>query len=232
MGRPRRREHTQIETVTTEAASRGITVTSSSTSSTSLNICGRPPGPSSTKASPPPRNGSLTRHARSSAASPRRSRPGSAAVPPPTVLPGRARRCRRVRPLPGQQEGLPWLRHRAGERLAHSHRSNRGAARWLVKDRMDITGARWGLQGAEAILKLRALIASGTSTPTGASTSAASTNTSTTPDTATDSSSQRNQLTSKEPYLERYAKLPLMILLHRADLRLPRSLILKTEGFA
>ena len=36
-----------------------------------------------------------------------------------------------------------------------------GAARWLVKDRMDITGARWGLQGAEAILKLRALLASG-----------------------------------------------------------------------
>jgi hypothetical protein len=36
-----------------------------------------------------------------------------------------------------------------------------GAARWLVKDRMDITGARWGLQGAEAILKLRALIACG-----------------------------------------------------------------------
>jgi hypothetical protein len=36
-----------------------------------------------------------------------------------------------------------------------------GAARWLVKDRMDITGARWGLEGAEAILKLRALTASG-----------------------------------------------------------------------
>ena len=36
-----------------------------------------------------------------------------------------------------------------------------GAARWLVKDRTDITGARWGLEGAEAILKLRALIASG-----------------------------------------------------------------------
>jgi hypothetical protein len=36
-----------------------------------------------------------------------------------------------------------------------------GAARWLVKDRMDITGARWGLHGAEAILKLRALIANG-----------------------------------------------------------------------
>jgi hypothetical protein len=36
-----------------------------------------------------------------------------------------------------------------------------GAARWLVKDRMDITGARWSLEGAEAILKLRALTASG-----------------------------------------------------------------------
>jgi len=33
-----------------------------------------------------------------------------------------------------------------------------GACRHLVKDRLDITGARWGLQGAEAILKLRALI--------------------------------------------------------------------------
>ncbi len=32
-----------------------------------------------------------------------------------------------------------------------------GACRHLVKDRMDITGARWGLQGAEAVLKLRAL---------------------------------------------------------------------------
>ena len=33
-----------------------------------------------------------------------------------------------------------------------------GACRHLVKDRMDITGARWGLESAEAILKLRALI--------------------------------------------------------------------------
>jgi hypothetical protein len=36
-----------------------------------------------------------------------------------------------------------------------------GACRHLVKDRMDITGARWGLHGAEAILKLRALHANG-----------------------------------------------------------------------
>jgi hypothetical protein len=33
-----------------------------------------------------------------------------------------------------------------------------GACRHLVKDRMDITGARWGLESAEAVLKLRALI--------------------------------------------------------------------------
>lgn len=32
-----------------------------------------------------------------------------------------------------------------------------GACRHLVKDRLDITGARWGLDGAEAVLKLRAL---------------------------------------------------------------------------
>jgi len=32
-----------------------------------------------------------------------------------------------------------------------------GACRHLVKDRMDITGARWGLDRAEAILKLRSL---------------------------------------------------------------------------
>lgn len=36
-----------------------------------------------------------------------------------------------------------------------------GACRHLVKDRMDITGARWSLKGAEAVLRLRALQASG-----------------------------------------------------------------------
>lgn len=36
-----------------------------------------------------------------------------------------------------------------------------GACRHLVKDRMDLTGARWGLDGAEAILKLRAIKANG-----------------------------------------------------------------------
>ncbi len=32
-----------------------------------------------------------------------------------------------------------------------------GTCRYLVADRMDITGARWGVEGAEAILKLRAV---------------------------------------------------------------------------
>jgi hypothetical protein len=36
-----------------------------------------------------------------------------------------------------------------------------GACRHLVKDRMEITGARWGLQGGEAVLKLRALCING-----------------------------------------------------------------------
>ncbi|MCA1678008.1 MAG: ISKra4 family transposase [Actinobacteria bacterium] len=36
-----------------------------------------------------------------------------------------------------------------------------GACRHLVKDRMDLTGARWGLEGAEAILKLRAIRSNG-----------------------------------------------------------------------
>jgi hypothetical protein len=36
-----------------------------------------------------------------------------------------------------------------------------GACRHLVKDRMELTGARWGLEGAEAVLKLRTLRANG-----------------------------------------------------------------------
>jgi hypothetical protein len=36
-----------------------------------------------------------------------------------------------------------------------------GAARFMIKDRMDITGARWTTPGAQAILNLRAVIANG-----------------------------------------------------------------------
>ena len=33
-----------------------------------------------------------------------------------------------------------------------------GACRYLVQDRLDITGTRWSLRGAEAVFKLRALL--------------------------------------------------------------------------
>ena len=36
-----------------------------------------------------------------------------------------------------------------------------GACRHLVKDRLEVTGARWGLTGAEAILTLRTVLANG-----------------------------------------------------------------------
>ena len=36
-----------------------------------------------------------------------------------------------------------------------------GACRHLINDRLDITGARWCLEGAEALLKLRSLKSSG-----------------------------------------------------------------------
>jgi hypothetical protein len=36
-----------------------------------------------------------------------------------------------------------------------------GACRHLIADRLNITGARWGLDGAEAVLKLRAVISNG-----------------------------------------------------------------------
>lgn len=36
-----------------------------------------------------------------------------------------------------------------------------GACRHLIGDRLEITGAHWGLDGAEAVLELRALIDDG-----------------------------------------------------------------------
>ena len=76
--------NTQIEAVTAEAGRRGITVTIVIDFIHVSDTCGRPPGPSSTRASPPPKNGSPPRPARSCAGKQPRSRPGSAAAPPPT----------------------------------------------------------------------------------------------------------------------------------------------------
>jgi hypothetical protein len=36
-----------------------------------------------------------------------------------------------------------------------------GCCRYLIKDRLDVTGARWSLPGAEAILRLRTVIDNG-----------------------------------------------------------------------
>src|SRR2546430_148275 len=36
-----------------------------------------------------------------------------------------------------------------------------GACRHLIQDRMGITGARWSVDGAEAVLKIRALVTNG-----------------------------------------------------------------------
>ena len=36
-----------------------------------------------------------------------------------------------------------------------------GACRHVIRDRMELTGARWSLEGAEAFLRLRSLRASG-----------------------------------------------------------------------
>jgi len=77
--------NTQIEAVTVEAARRSVSVTIVIDFIHALAICGRPPGPSSTRASRHPRNGSLTRPARSCTESPRRSPQGSGAVLPPTA---------------------------------------------------------------------------------------------------------------------------------------------------
>ena len=64
------------------------------------------------------------------------------------------------------EKKVPKLKHRHYDRylaagLPIASGAIEGACRHLVMDRMDITGARWGLPGAEAVLRLRALRASG-----------------------------------------------------------------------
>ncbi|WP_086003485.1 DUF4158 domain-containing protein [Nocardiopsis gilva] len=71
---------------------------------------------------------------------------------------GGADRC--VRYLRGHEEVLVYDRAvKAGWPIATG--VIEGACRHLIGDRLDITGARWGLEGAEAVLKLRAVRANG-----------------------------------------------------------------------
>lgn len=58
---------------------------------------------------------------------------------------------------------LPWLHYERylAQGLPIATGVIEGACRYLIKDRMDRTGSRWGLAGAEAVLKLRALLKAG-----------------------------------------------------------------------
>src|SRR5947207_8244965 len=90
------------------------------------------------------------------------------------VVAGIRRRATRCGYSPAERKGAdeaadylsnkkPYLRYhhalRAGWPIATG--IIEGACRHIVKDRLDITGARWGLSGAEAILTLRALLTNG-----------------------------------------------------------------------
>lgn len=66
-----------------------------------------------------------------------------------------------MRGLPHRQEGLPGLPTALAKGWPIATGVIEGACRYIVADRLGITGARWGLEGAQAILKLRALIANG-----------------------------------------------------------------------
>lgn len=61
------------------------------------------------------------------------------------------------------QKNSPYMKYRKYLRQGYPIATGviEGACRYLVKDRMEITGARWSLPGAEAVLRLRALRASG-----------------------------------------------------------------------
>jgi hypothetical protein len=69
-----------------------------------------------------------------------------------------------VRDTAGYMKGYaPFLRyaHAIAEGLPIATGVIEGACRYLVKERMDCGGARWTVEGAEAVLRLRALHASG-----------------------------------------------------------------------
>ena len=74
-------------------------------------------------------------------------------------IPARALSPRRgTQVYPTSAQALP--KANAHDTCAFTAASTHSSRQGLLKS-FDITGARWGLEGAEAILKLRALIASG-----------------------------------------------------------------------
>jgi len=63
--------------------------------------------------------------------------------------------------LSDQSRSLSELSSLPGQGVSIATGVIEGACRYVVKDRMEITGARWGLEGGEAVLKLRALYLNG-----------------------------------------------------------------------
>ena len=66
-----------------------------------------------------------------------------------------------MRPLPGRRERVPAYDQALAAGWPIATRVIKGACRHLIGDRLDITGARGGLDGAEAVLTLRAVISNG-----------------------------------------------------------------------
>src|SRR5664279_2132104 len=126
------------------------------------NTCGKRPGPCTPKAIPPPKPGSrrhtidiLNGKARQTAANIR-----SAATRAGLGRDERAGADKCATYLTNKRRYLNYPKAlKQGWPIATG--VIEGACRHLVKDRMDLTGARWGLDGAEAILKLRALRSNG-----------------------------------------------------------------------
>jgi len=121
------------------------------------------------------------------------------------ATPRRARGSRRLRGLPHRQETAPGLRNRPRRRLADRHRGNRGRLPSPGQRQDGHHRARWGLDGAEAILKLRALISNGDFQQYWRFHLRKNTNGSTTHATATTTPSPYNKLTPGEPHPSRLA---------------------------
>ena len=117
---------TQIEAVTAEAAARGVTVTIVIDFIHVLEYLWKAAWSFFDKGEPGPRNGSLTRPARSCTARPARSRPASAAAPPPTATPRPSAPAPTRPPATWGTRRATWATPPRSEGLAHRHRDNRG----------------------------------------------------------------------------------------------------------
>ena len=152
---------TQIEAITAEAARRGVTVTVICDFVHVLEYPWKAAWSFFDKGDPDAEGWVSEQAVRILHGKAARSRPGSAAAPPLSATRPPSAKA----PTPARATSPPrnstWKTPPPSQKAGRSPPAIEGACRHLVKDRMDITGARWGLDGAEAILKLRALITNG-----------------------------------------------------------------------